>query len=162
MNQEIQYKEQGEIIFIRAIGHITANNCYLLRKRIFDRLENMPAVKEIYLDLADCSYMDSTFMGIIIGVNKKFKSIYRKRITVVCPSKECCKLFAGLGIAKLLQIKEKTIVFPENMELISLPQKPPADMVLKAHEDLMETSPENRNKFKLLQDILKKKLKQDK
>ncbi|MBN1798993.1 MAG: STAS domain-containing protein [Spirochaetales bacterium] len=162
MKQEIQYKEEDEIIYIKAAGHITANNCYILRKRIFNRLDKDPPVKEIYADLADCSYMDSTFIGILIGINKKFKSSYGKKINIVCPSTECCKLFEGLGITKLLHLEDTSVDLPLNMEIISHHQKPSTTMLLDAHEDLMETSDENKNKFKLLKEILEKKLNQEK
>lgn len=162
MKQEIQYKEEEEIIYIKAAGNITANNCYILRKRIFDRLEKDPPVKEIYADLSDCSYMDSTFIGILIGINKKFKNAYGKKINIVCPSMECCKLFEGLGISKLLHMEDSTITLPQDMELISQHRKPSTYMLLNAHDDLMETSDENKSKFKLLKDILEKKLKHEK
>ena len=158
MKQKIQYKEEEEIIYIKAEGYITANNCYILRKRIFNRLDKDHPIKEIYADLADCSYMDSTFIGILIGINKKLESSYGKKIKIVCPSKECDKLFNGLKISKLLQMKRKNVTFPQDMEIISQQRKPSKDMLLNAHEDLMETSYDNKNKFKILKEILEKKL----
>ena len=144
MKQEIQYKEEEEIIYIKAAGHITANNCHILRKRIFERLDTDPPVKEIYADLADCSYMDSTFIGILIGINKKFKQSCGKKINIVCPSMECCKLFEGLGISKLLHMEDTNVNLPQDMEIISQHRKPSADMLLNAHEELMKISDENK------------------
>jgi anti-anti-sigma factor len=162
VKQEIQYKEEEEIIYIKAEGHITANNCYILRKRLFNRLDREPPVKEIYADLSDCLYMDSTFIGILIGINKKFKNSCGKKINIVCPSTECCKLFEGLGISKLLHMEETNITLPQEMEIISQQHKPSTDMLLNAHENLIETSDENKKKFKLLKEILERKLKKEK
>ncbi|MEJ2664012.1 MAG: hypothetical protein P8107_08205, partial [Spirochaetia bacterium] len=44
MKNELEYKEEQDIIYIKAQGQITANNCYILRKRIFDRLIIMDEV----------------------------------------------------------------------------------------------------------------------
>jgi anti-anti-sigma factor len=162
MKNEIEYKEERDIIYIKAVGQITANNCYLLRKKIFERLEHIPAVRDIFTDLSDCSYMDSTFMGILIGVNKRFKSMRGKAINIVCPSEECRRLFTGLGIIKLLHVNQDSIKFPAHMEAITSPHKPSVYTILKAHEDLMETSDANKSKFKLLKEILEKKINQEK
>jgi anti-anti-sigma factor len=161
MKNELEYKEEQDIIYIKAQGQITANNCYILRKRIFDRLEHNPVIRDIFADLSDCSYMDSTFMGILIGVNKKFKSTSGKKINIICPSTECCRLFESLGISKLLQMQQAAVRFPPHMEVISTYNKPSIYTILRAHEDLMETSHENKSKFRLLREILEKKINQE-
>ncbi len=162
MKNEIEYKEEGDIIYIKAVGQITANNCYLLRKMIFERLEHVPAIRDIFTDLSGCSYMDSTFMGILIGIDKRFKSVRGKSINIMCPSAECRRLFTSLGIIKLLHVKNNSVKFPAHMESISSQHKPSVYAILKAHEDLMETSDENKSKFRLLKEILEKKINQKK
>ena len=65
-------RESGNVIYIRATGHITANSCSELKSRVFGRLEAKPPVDAVYVDLEHCEYMDSTFMGLLVGFNKRF------------------------------------------------------------------------------------------
>ncbi|MEJ2665421.1 MAG: hypothetical protein P8107_15510, partial [Spirochaetia bacterium] len=74
---------------------------------------------------------------------------------------ECCRLFESLGISKLLQMQQAAVRFPPHMEVISTYNKPSIYTILRAHEDLMETSHENKSKFRLLREILEKKINQE-
>ncbi|MCK7487363.1 MAG: STAS domain-containing protein [Bacillus subtilis] len=65
-------KETAQTIFIRAQGHVTAALCSDLKSRIFERLEAKPPVETVYVDLSGCDYMDSTFLGLLVGINKRF------------------------------------------------------------------------------------------
>ena len=158
MTESILYNEENNNIYIRALGRITANICFELRDRVFARLNSPPTLENIYIDLSRCDYMDSTFMGIILGINKKMRKFSATGVTVVCPTEECSNLFLGLNILQLLTIQEKLVAFPGEMEIISQFKKPMAEIVLHAHDDLMEVSEVNAEKFKLLRDILQKKV----
>lgn len=158
MVDSILYAEENNIIFVRALGRMTANICYDFRERIFARLAAAPAVKNVFIDLSGCDYMDSTFMGIILGVNKKMKKTALAGVTVVCPTEECNILFSSLNILNLFSVDKNQMPFPSEMELISSFEKPNPEFMLYAHDDLAEVSEENADKFKLLRDILQKRV----
>ncbi|RPJ05252.1 MAG: anti-sigma factor antagonist [Spirochaetaceae bacterium] len=158
MANQLLYREEGGNLYVRALGKMTANISYSLRGKIFARLKESPPVAEIYMDLSQCDYMDSTFMGIIIGINKNLKEKTGRGITIVCPTDECNSLFAGLNIIKLLNIDTQNMDFPASMETVTDNGKPKAEVLLHAHEDLMEISEENSLKFSLLKEYLEKKL----
>ena len=71
MDEALFFKESEGIIFIRAQGYLTASLCPQLKARAFARIEQLPLVKAIYMDLGPCEYMDSTFLGIVVGINKR-------------------------------------------------------------------------------------------
>jgi len=158
MANELMYREEGGNLYIRAVGRMTANISYSLRGKVFARLKTTPPLKDIYVDLSKCDYMDSTFMGIIIGINKHLREISRRGVTIVCPTDECNSLFAGLNIIKLLNIDTAVREFPAFMEEVTDNGKPKAEVVLHAHEDLMEISEDNALKFSLLKEYLEKKV----
>lgn len=162
MENEILFCEYKNTIYIKARGHITAPICFGLRQRVFNRLEAAPELDAIYSDLSDCHYMDSTFMGLLIGFNKKFNNLYHKRLNIIDPSVESQNHLAELGLDKILNFIYDKIDFPEKMEIISQKEKITPEFILKAHEELIEVSEDNRERFKLVKEILSKQLDNDK
>jgi anti-anti-sigma factor len=147
-------KETNNRIFIKAQGHVTANSCPELKSRVFDRLEAKPAVDEVDIDLSDCEYMDSTFMGLIVGFNKRFLRFSSHPIRLYGINDTCFKLLKTIGVARLVEFIDDTIRFPEPLERLGSGRKAGAGMILKAHEELMELSEENERKFSALRSIL--------
>ncbi|MBN1412471.1 MAG: STAS domain-containing protein [Spirochaetales bacterium] len=158
MQNTIFYSEEDNKIFIRAHGHITAPLCYGLRQKVFNRFDINTEINGIYADLSGCDYMDSTFMGLLIGFNKKLEQMYQKQLYIIQPSKESKLHLADLGLDKILAYSEKDMSFPVKMEIVSQKEKVPAEFVLKAHEDLMELTEENRKKFLKVKEMLTKQI----
>ncbi|MBN2351689.1 MAG: STAS domain-containing protein [Spirochaetales bacterium] len=158
MNDAILYGEADNDIFIRALGRVTVNICYELRDRIFTRLGDLPHVGNIYIDLSRCDYMDSTFMGIILGINKKLKNVTDTGLTLVCPTVECSNLFTALNIMRFFTVHEGLVSFPSTLETISSSHRPTPDFMLAAHDELAEVSSANADKFRILREILQKKV----
>jgi len=148
-------KETNNRIYIRAQGHVTANSCPELKARVFDRLEAKPAVEDVYMDLSACEYMDSTFMGLIVGFNKRFLRFSERPIHLSGLTETCMKLLKTIGVARLVDISDEVPHFPEPLERLGSGKKAGAGLVLKAHEELMELSEENERRFSALRSVLK-------
>jgi anti-anti-sigma factor len=155
MGEALYYKEQDNNLYLRAEGHVTAALCADLRERVFARLESAPSVEAMYVDLSECNYMDSTFMGLLVGFNKRLLRSASKRLIVVKPTETARDLLAGLGLNALIDIIETTLPFPEGLENVVKTKSASVDLLLKAHENLMELSEENRKKFATLHAALK-------
>jgi anti-anti-sigma factor len=162
VKEAIYYKEENEAFYIKASGHITASLCTDLKKIIFDRLDRPPNLNALYVDLSYCNYMDSTFMGLLVGLNKKLLNIVNRPVILLHPNIACLDLLKNLGIDKLFNIENKNINFPEQMNIVSQTVKATAEFLLKTHENLIELSELNKEKFSALQSILKKQLKKQK
>lgn len=54
------------------------------------------------LDLSNCDYLDSTFLGCLAGLGKRFGSAGPPRLTIVQPPPACRKLLASARIESLL------------------------------------------------------------
>jgi len=161
LEEALFYKDQDATLYIKATGHITAAICLDLRDRVYSRLTIPDDIKEIIFDLSECDYMDSTFMGLLVGFNKKYKSRSGKNLIIRKPSPECIQLLKGLGILRLLRISETDEWdIPQDMEKINRKKNPTAEILLNAHEDLIQISDENKEKFSLLQKILRDQLDQ--
>ncbi|MBN2874764.1 MAG: STAS domain-containing protein [Spirochaetales bacterium] len=156
MEEALFIKEMNNRVFIRAQGHITANSCPELKARVFDRLEAKPAVEEVNIDMSDCEYMDSTFMGLIVGFNKRFLRFSPQPVKLFGLNETCLKLLKTIGVARLVTIGDEPPRFPEPLERLGPGRKAEAGLVLKAHEELMKLSDENEKRFSALHSALKK------
>lgn len=158
VDEALFYREHDARIYIRAQGHITANACADLKTRVFDRLEAKPPIDDILIDLSDCDYMDSTFMGLLVGFNKRFLRQAEKPISLLRPNETCLKLLRTIGVLRLVKVVDKDLPFPEPMDNLNRLQKAGARLILSAHEDLMELSAENEDRFGGLTSILRNSL----
>jgi anti-anti-sigma factor len=155
VEESLFVKETNNRIYIRVQGHVTANACPELKARVFDRLEAKPAVEDVYIDMASCEYMDSTFMGLIVGFNKRFLRFSPHPIHLSGVNDTCMKLLKTIGVARLLLINDEVPRFPEPLERLGTGRKAGASLVLKAHEELIELSEENERRFSALRSTLK-------
>ena len=145
--------------FITASGEIRATLCYPLRETLLSRLEESSDVPAVYVDLAQCTYMDSTFIGLLVAIDRRLQKGSGGRLHVMQPSTECLQLFRQLGLQELFVLDPVPAQPPAEMkELTGAAGRPGADFILRAHEELMETSEEARKKFGLLREQLEGKL----
>jgi len=153
------YQENDSGFFILARGHITAAVSTELRELVLGRLTQAPAPPVLAVDLSRCDYMDSTFMGLLVGFHMKYKTLTGRPLTIRRPSPECVKLLSGLGILKLMT-QDSTQEGPgdEAWLVVGSGRSPNTEVLLTAHRNLSELSPENEKKFSVLQSILEKEL----
>ncbi|MGA2640954.1 MAG: STAS domain-containing protein [Spirochaetia bacterium] len=145
--------------FITARGGIRATLCFPLRETLLARLEDSADVPAVYVDLGQCSYMDSTFIGLLVAIDRRLQKGSGGRLHVMQASPECLDLFRQLGLQDFLVFDAApTPPPPEMKEPAPAPGRPGADFVLHAHEALMDTSEEARRKFGLLREELERKL----
>ncbi len=145
--------------FITARGSVRATLCYPLRESILARLEDSDWVPAVYVDLSSCTYMDSTFIGLLVAIDRKLQKGSGGRLHVVQASAECLDLLGELGLQDILLFDPAPPLPPQEMkEIASLPGRPGADFILRAHQALMDTSEEARKKFALLRSELERKL----
>ncbi|MFQ3547849.1 MAG: STAS domain-containing protein [Termitinemataceae bacterium] len=155
MPEALYYQEENNCLYLKGEGHITAILCADLREVVFARLENPPAITEFYIDLSACDYMDSTFMGLLVGFNKRLVRSTGKRIKIVQPSAKVVELLEGLGVISLIDLVQEPVPFPETMININQTKQAGVDLLLHTHENLMEISEENKKKFSALHSVLK-------
>jgi anti-sigma B factor antagonist len=145
--------------FIIARGGVRATLCYPLRESLLARLEESTDIPAVFVDLAECTYMDSTFIGLLVAIDRRLQRGSGGRLHVMQPSTECLELLRQLGLQEILAIEPDRTPPPAEMnELGPGAGRPGADFILRAHEALMETSEEARKKFGLLRDELRRKL----
>jgi anti-anti-sigma factor len=149
--------------FVTARGSIRAMLCFPLRDELLARLDDLQDTAGVFVDLAECRYMDSTFIGLLVAMDRRLRGGGGGRLHLLRPSPECRDLLGQLGLLEVLRIDEEAPVPPDGMrEIAERAEKPGAEFILKAHEALMETSEEARKKFSVLKEMLERKLKSEK
>jgi anti-sigma B factor antagonist len=144
----------AEPVAILIHGKASYLNCApiseFLAKTLFEGKRN-------YLfDMAECTGMDSTFLGIIAGLALDVKKMNPKGNVILCHlSPRNTELVQNLGLHRLLELKES---FP-NPPTTSISLAPilgkctsvSPQTILKAHENLIQADSSNLKKF---QDVI--------
>jgi anti-sigma B factor antagonist len=171
--------------FVKVVGRGSFQNSSCL-KAFYQQLlkEN---VRRFVVDLDACTYLDSTFLGILLGLGLKLKSAGNGLLHILNASPRNLELLKNLGLDRLINI-ETTHLSAENglklggrggspaivpgtgrlagvnekdLEEIACPVPTRAEAgptILEAHEALMEFDPRNVPKFKDVVEFLREDL----
>lgn len=159
MVSELSVGIKDDKILIRALGEMRAGNCFALNEFLMPYLDKTGARMNIFIDLAGCEYMDSTFIGFIIALEGKCQKYNSGIVTVLRPSERCRAGLRKLSALKMLRI-DNTAPVPE-IPVFALQADPRSfglrqnvEIIFEAHERLSELSDENRRQFRDLLDEL--------
>ncbi len=116
--------------------------------------------RALLLDLSNCINMDSTFLGVLMGMTGRLN-----RIELLNPSKRIIDLLDNLGVLELLTVEQGTNPFdaeltpanPANADKRSL-----TAASLEAHKLLMKINAENIPRFKDVAKFLEEDLERQK
>jgi hypothetical protein len=129
---------------------MSAAMCQPLRERIKHRLQSGLATEQILVDLSSCEHMDSTFIGLLVGLGKM------AGLELLSPSEGSLQALEALGLDRLLSIRRDPLPWSGSLALLPEAEATP-ELILESHEQLMRISEENRERFSAVQDLLKKK-----
>ena len=133
--------------------------------------------REFVVDLADCPAMDSTFMGTLTGVALQLQSLGHGNLHVIRCNERNTDLLHNLGLDQILDLADAPaegaerlngyaddpVAAAANVNDHEL-QAPRADkqqtneVMLAAHQALVDADPQNFTKFKDVLDYLKQDL----
>ncbi len=109
--------------------------------------------KKIFVQLKDCTGMDSTFLGMIAGVALKLKKSDGE-LTLLNPNERNLELVENLGISKLVKISSDAASETPSDALPST--SAPTSAILDAHKNLIAADSSNLAKFEDVITFLKK------
>ncbi len=89
-------QQLGERISCRVVGHATMRQSPALRCRIEQALVSGPIT--LHVDLHECVYMDSTFLGMLIMFRRMLVNRHLGQFALVAPSPECSRLLRQMGL----------------------------------------------------------------
>ncbi len=138
-------KNRG-VVDVRVTGRATFE-CSPPLRTIVNNIDS-EQIDKVRIDLADCSGMDSTFMGILSMLAMKLRA-KSKKAEIAAAGEYNTKLLNGLGLKKLFNYTSKPVSQDEKKwtELSRSSDGDTAITVLEAHEKLMEADKKNVDKF---------------
>ncbi len=161
MDAALFYKDHGDSAYVRAVGHITARLCPALKEKVCARMSSDPALRAVRVDLSQCEYMDSTFLGLLVTIRKGLRALPGAELTLHAPNETCRDLLKGIGIMQLVKVTDDVPEFPSLLATTAPSDEIKPEFVLDVHEELMELSEENRRRFATLHAVLKKKIEEN-
>ena len=136
-------------LYVQASGLANMKNAPIL-DALF-QLEVHSDLQMICVDLAQCTGMDSTFMGLLVGTSAVMKAEAR-RLVVVNPSELCSKLLDMLGVSEVLPVlprcQSPEITFVDLGEgCVAVGAMQRMEVIRRAHHALAGMNEANHAKF---------------
>lgn len=151
---------RGNAVFVRIIGRGSFQNSHPIKKILTAKLES--GCSKILIDLAECSGMDSTFMGMVTGMSLKMKNADKEMVYLSNVSSHNIRLLETLGLNKFLNIIDQqeadNSIAWELLPLESTDKLSITKHMLEAHEQLIDTGTLASEQFKSVHKMLKEDL----
>ncbi|MEI6083559.1 MAG: STAS domain-containing protein [Verrucomicrobiota bacterium] len=157
---------QTGAVYVRVVGRGTFQNGQPLRRYALEMIEK--GATQCIVDLGPCDGMDSTFLGVLAGIGLRLnKNNGRDRMRVANVSNRNLELLQTLGLDRLFVIAASSPEGPAADLFQRLPDsdiaqfnKPlnkndTADLMLEAHDNLIQADTRNLAKFKDLTTFLR-------
>jgi anti-anti-sigma regulatory factor len=149
--------------FVKVVGRGSFQNSSCLKAFYQQLLKE--GVARFVVDLGACTYLDSTFLGILLGLGLKLKEAGEGRLHILNASSRNLELLRNLGLDRLISVD------PQHVDLNGVTEKPleevacpvptraeAAPTILEAHTTLMEFDARNVPKFKDVVEFLREDL----
>ena len=149
--------------FIKVVGRGSFQNSGCVKAFYQQLLKE--GVHRFVVDLESCTYLDSTFLGILLGLGLKLKEEGNGLLHILNASPRNLELLKNLGLDRLINIDPKRVtlngITEKPLEEMACPaptRQEAAPTILEAHEALMEFDPRNVPKFKDVVEFLREDL----
>ena len=150
--------EQEAVTLVRVEGRGTHQNSHFLKQYLLQCLQENRHLFQI--DLSHCTYMDSTFLGMLAGIGSKVKTSSLPPIKLLNTTERVLGMIQGLGIDHLFQmVHEGRIETPLNkLQGEEISKEAKSREMLEAHEKLVSISKTNESKFRDVIELLRHKI----
>ncbi|TFE70261.1 anti-anti-sigma factor [Methylacidiphilum sp. Yel] len=159
-NGSLYYALTKDCGYLKVVGWGSFDKCNSLRLFYNQLLKS--GIRRLIVDLQECTYMDSTFLGTLAGIHIKFNQIMGE-LKIVNVSKKNLDSIATLGLDKIFKILMQwdNAPFADHIapfDRHSLRKEDTPLTMLEAHELLIHLDPRNKTKFQDLVDYLKEEV----
>jgi hypothetical protein len=118
--------------------------------------------RNFVIDFQNCSSMDSTFLGILVGLSLKLRKLDEKgNLTLLNLIGRNLETVQNLGIHKIAHVSSEFISNPnelKNLELKNVNQQTCPELIYNAHKTLMDLNEKNSRIFRDVVNYLEQKV----
>ena len=104
-NNSLNFDFNDGVLRVAIVGEINHHNAVFVRQEIDEKIQELSS-KNLVLDLAEVSFMDSSGLGLVMGRYQLMKDL-GGTLAIANPSAEHKKLFKLAGLNKLVKIVKK-------------------------------------------------------
>ena len=104
-NNRLTFDFNDGVLRVTIVGEINHHSAVSVRQEIDEKIQELNS-KNLVLDLAEVSFMDSSGLGLIMGRYQRMQEL-GGTLTVANPSADHKKLFKLAGLNKLVKIVKK-------------------------------------------------------
>ncbi|HOJ49643.1 MAG TPA: STAS domain-containing protein [Spirochaetota bacterium] len=156
---KIGYDEKGVYVDIKGEG--TLKQSPQLKKFFVDVIDKFKGINDVnfIINMEECQYIDSTFIGLLLIVDKKLKEILGRPLKVLNPNNYAWEVLKQMGLENILTIERGEIKFPQDMQELkvdNINKIELAMMMYMSHSELANLNEENKKRFESAIEMLKK------
>lgn len=160
MSAQVQAARHADVACLKLIGelrHTLAEDIQEFSDRLFEQ-DNVP--QHLVIDLSEADFMDSTVIGLVVGLAHELSERDLPPATIACSEPEITQLFHNLRLDDVFVMVEHDIPSPGELRPVIDGQAEEnalehARMVLRAHEALIAANEENRDSFAAVVDLFR-------
>jgi anti-anti-sigma regulatory factor len=133
----VRVHQDGPIISFQVIGWGTMKQSLALRLSAERGLAQ--GASHVRVDLRHCTYLDSTFLGTLLALQRAARRQGGKQLVLVCPSAGCCRHFQQVGIDDAFVTEMASDPEPCDWQDLPSTRDDPCEFsrnVVQAHEEL--------------------------
>jgi anti-anti-sigma factor len=97
-------RERDELSFL-VIGRVTCHHSPALRQYAEEGMQS--GASSIEVDLRDCAYCDSTFLGTLLALKRRFDPAGKGNFRLLCPSASIRQMLTQIGAERLFCIADQ-------------------------------------------------------
>jgi len=123
--------------------------------------------RRIFVNMEHCSIVDSTFMGTLVNIHDRFKSldVPEGDVYILNLNADNRRLFTMVGIHRIIETITDDVDIPDfktkRIEACEVDREEKLRVVVEAHEKLIEINEVNREKFEKFLDIVKREMREE-
>ncbi len=151
--------------YIEVLGPGTMNTAPILKDISLAMIDE--GKHTIFLNMDQCDYVDSTFMGTLVNIQERFekKGLHDGKLLLINMKDDHKKLFKMVGIDNILQSLPDEVDVPDfDLKVIDecdVAREEKLKVVVEAHEKLVQLNEVNKEKFENFVNVVKQEMKED-
>lgn len=141
-----------EAVYVRIHGLGSMTNAPTLEAFTSQQLEQ--GARHLVFDFAECSGVDSTFMGLLLTLSNELRERHATGggVVLINVDEHARKQLSSVGVDAFVTLKEGATRLPDKLTLTTLELVPTSDrerlkLMLRAHKELVAADARNKAKF---------------
>lgn len=159
----IQGCREGDVARLRVTGRAVAHQCPAVRQFAVEAVQT--GARRVLVELSECQYGDSTFLGTLLQIRKAAEQCGQTTLCLVSPSPEFLATLQTMGLKRLFLVSDEAL--PRDGAWLELCVEQPGtrstdfkENVVAAHRELAELSETCADRYRLIADEAARELAQ--